>query len=94
MPAPLTKEGDGHAHIEVPEGHGDPKPDGQTSPSLTNSKGWDGKLRVPKAALLSNPEALSDPEYSDDDNVMEGGEIAADEGSLAFHSQLNRVQRY
>lgn len=34
--------------------------------SLTNSQGWDGKLRLPpKNAVLANPEALSDPEYSD-----------------------------
>jgi len=34
--------------------------------TLTNSQGWDGKLRMtPKSATLTNPEALSDPEYSD-----------------------------
>ena len=43
-------------------------------------KGWDGKLRLPKNALLSNPEALSDPEYSDDDNVLPGEDLSADEG--------------
>jgi hypothetical protein len=47
-----------------------------------NSKGWDGKLRVPKSAVLANPEALSDPEYSDDENIMEGEEIQPDEGVL------------
>lgn len=36
------------------------------SHGLTNSSGWDGKLRMtPKSATLTNPEALSDPEYSD-----------------------------
>jgi protein phosphatase 1 regulatory subunit 7 len=30
--------------------------------------------------VLANPEALSDPEYSDDDNVVPGEEVAADEG--------------
>lgn len=94
MPAPLAKEGDGHAHIEVPEGHGDAKPEGASSPTLTNSKGWDGKLRVPKAALLVNPEALSDPEYSDEDNVMEGGEIEADEGSSTFHRPTGDAQKH
>jgi len=53
--------------------------DGQPSPGLRNSKGWDGKLRVQRPSL-ANPEALSDPEYSDDENVLPGGEISADEG--------------
>lgn len=47
-----------------------------------DSKGWDGKLRMPKTAMLANPEALSDPEYSDDSNVLEGEEISPDEGTL------------
>jgi protein phosphatase 1 regulatory subunit 7 len=82
MPAPVNKDGgDGHAHIEVPEEHAVPRSDGESSPGMKNSKGWDGKLRVPKSALLSNPEALSDPEYSDDDHVMNGEEIVADEGT-------------
>lgn len=50
------------------------------SPVLTNGKGWDGKLRIPARASLANPEALSDPEYSDEDNVVQGEEIQADEG--------------
>lgn len=54
---------------------------GESSSALRNSKGWDGKLRVPKSALLTNPEALSDPEYSDDSNVLHGEEIDADEGT-------------
>jgi protein phosphatase 1 regulatory subunit 7 len=53
--------------------------DGQPSPGLRNSKGWDGKLRVRRPSL-ANPEALSDPEYSDDENVLPGKEIGADEG--------------
>ncbi|KAI9706774.1 MAG: Protein phosphatase 1 regulatory subunit sds22 [Bogoriella megaspora] len=32
-----------------------------------NRSGWDGKLRVEKKPILVNPEALSDPEYSDED---------------------------
>lgn len=36
--------------------------------TLRDSKGWDGKLRHPsKQAVLSNPEALTDPDYSDED---------------------------
>lgn len=72
-------EGDGHAHIEIPEDHV-PSREGEGSPGMKSKSGWDGKLRVPKSALISNPEALSDPEYSDDDNVMEGEAIQADEG--------------
>ncbi|KAK4451663.1 hypothetical protein QBC34DRAFT_423654 [Podospora aff. communis PSN243] len=82
MPAPL-KEGSrspGH-HIELVDDNPSPRHDGENSPGLKNSKGWDGKLRVPpKSAVLANPEALSDPEYSDDENVHEGEELAADEG--------------
>ncbi|RMY51193.1 hypothetical protein D0863_14659 [Hortaea werneckii] len=46
-----------------------PEPnDTSSKPSTPHSKsGWDGKLRVNKQAILANPEALSDPEYSDDD---------------------------
>lgn len=49
-------------------------------------KGWDGKLRVEKRAevVLKNPEAVSDPEYSDDENVLPGEQISADEGRFAL----------
>lgn len=47
---------------------------------LLDNQGWDGKLRVEKKASLLNPEALSDPEYSDDD-APPVEEIAADEGN-------------
>jgi protein phosphatase 1 regulatory subunit 7 len=91
MPAPLEsaplesaplEEGcrsPGH-HIELVDDNPSPRHDGENSPGLRNSKGWDGKLRVPKSAVLANPEALSDPEYSDEDNVAPGEEVAADEG--------------
>lgn len=52
-----------HTHIEVsaPVATG-----GSHSTPLVNSSGWDGKLRMPpRNAVLTNPEALSDPEYSD-----------------------------
>ena len=58
-------------------------PEGETSFGPRNSKGWDGKLRVPKTAVLANPEALSDPEYSDEDNIMDGEEISPDEGTYS-----------
>ncbi|KAI9171850.1 Protein phosphatase 1 regulatory subunit-like protein [Paramyrothecium foliicola] len=82
MAAPLDKEADGQAHVEIQDDNETVRSDGPGSPGLKNSKGWDGKLRVPKSALMTNPEALSDPEYSDDENVMPGGEIAADEDLL------------
>lgn len=69
-------------HIEIAGGDSAAASDDQQSPGLRNSKGWDGKLRVSKNALVSNPEALSDPEYSDDDNVNPGEVIPADEGQL------------
>lgn len=60
--------------------------DTHPSPGLTDSKGWDGKLRVDRSALVQNPEALSDPEYSDDENVLPGEQISADEGIYAMQS--------
>jgi protein phosphatase 1 regulatory subunit 7 len=54
--------------------------------SPTNSKGWDGKLRVDRRPVLENPEAISDPEYSDEEHVVPGEEISADEG-IFYSSQ-------
>jgi protein phosphatase 1 regulatory subunit 7 len=48
--------------------------------SPKDSKGWDGKLRVERRLALANPEAISDPEYSDDENILPGEQISADEG--------------
>ncbi|KAK7962622.1 adenylate cyclase [Apiospora aurea] len=70
-------------HIELVEDdahHGN----GAPSPGLTDSKGWDGKLRVDRTAQLQNPEAISDPEYSDDENVLPGESISADEANYAL----------
>jgi len=83
MPAPIGKDGEATPHhIELVDDHPSPRADGTPSPGIRNSKGWDGKLRLPKNAVLANPEALSDPEYSDDENVVPGEEISADEGIL------------
>lgn len=71
-------------HIELVDDNPSPRHEGEMSPGLRDSKGWDGKLRVPKTALLANPEALSDPEYSDEDNVIPGEEVAADEGKTTL----------
>lgn len=46
-----------------------------------SKSGWDGKLRVTKQAVLANPEALSDPEYSDED-APPVDQIDADEDLL------------
>ena len=46
-----------------------------------DSTGWDGKARVERRAVLSNPEALSDPEYSDED-APPVDQIEADEGTI------------
>ncbi|KAM0422796.1 hypothetical protein ACHAPD_001262 [Fusarium lateritium] len=83
MPA-SDKDNDVHAHIEIPEGDDQPSPraDGDSSPGLRNSKGWDGKLRVPKSLSMANPEALTDSEYSDEENIMKGEKIDADEDLL------------
>ncbi|KAF4507535.1 hypothetical protein G6O67_004025 [Ophiocordyceps sinensis] len=84
MPAPLNnKENTPSAHIDIHDDRVAPREDcDAASPGMRNSKGWDGKLRVPKSALVTNPEALSDPEYSDDGNVLPGKEISADEDLL------------
>lgn len=72
-----------HRHIELveDENHSSTS-NGPNSPALTDHKGWDGKLRIDKNATLHNLEALSDPEYSDDENVVPGEEISADEDIL------------
>lgn len=57
----------------------------EPSSALTNGKGWDGKLRIPGRVSLANPEALSDPEYSDEENVVPGDEIQPDEGTALSH---------
>ncbi|KAK3066218.1 protein phosphatase regulatory subunit Sds22 [Teratosphaeriaceae sp. CCFEE 6253] len=65
-----------------------PKDDATTNgdsskPSTPHSKsGWDGKLRVNKQATVANPEALDDPDYSDED-APPPDQIEADEDLLA-----------
>jgi len=89
MPAPIEEGSRSPGqHIELVDDNPSPRHDGESSPGLKNSKGWDGKLRVPKSAVLANPEALSDPEYSDDENVIPGDEVAADEGTGLIHYLL------
>ena len=77
---PSEKEKTPPSHISINgddvEGHDAPK-------SARSSSGWDGKLRVEKKLELVNPEALSDPEYSDEENVVPGETIDADEGRFS-----------
>lgn len=62
------------------DGNTTPKSEGSHSHTGARSKsGWDGKLRVDKKAILTNSEALSDPEYSDED-APPVEELLADEG--------------
>ncbi|KAI0513051.1 hypothetical protein F5B22DRAFT_285502 [Xylaria bambusicola] len=71
------------SHVEIASsGDHQESADTQLSHSLRDSKGWDGKLRVDRNALIQNPEALSDPEYSDTENVLPGQEISADQDLL------------
>lgn len=84
--APEQDTGHPH-HIDIQDDRVSPREDDEdASHGMKNSKGWDGKLRISKSALLSNPEALSDPEYSDDENVLPGDEIRADEDLLESES--------
>lgn len=60
----------------------DPPPHANGS-TPTDSKGWDGKLRVDRRAVVTNAEILSDPEYSDED-APPVDQIDADEGESVF----------
>lgn len=80
MPGETNQNSAQSAHVELVDDNPTERHDGEQSPGITNDKGWDGKLRVPGRASLANLEALSDPEYSDDDNVVPGQQIEADEG--------------
>ncbi|KAG5953222.1 hypothetical protein E4U13_006794 [Claviceps humidiphila] len=86
--SPVSEKETGYSHhIDIQDHRISPRAnDEESSHGMKNSKGWDGKLRVPKSALLSNPEALSDPDYSDDENVLPGDEISADEDLLECES--------
>ncbi|KAK2801247.1 Protein phosphatase 1 regulatory subunit sds22 [Emmonsiellopsis sp. PD_5] len=60
----------------------EPEPEPEPDTAMRDSKGWDGKLRVERHAQLMNPEALEDPDYSDE-NAPPREEIEADEDLLA-----------
>ena len=54
-----------------------------------DSRGWDGRARVERRAVITNPEALSDPEYSDED-APPIQQISADEGGCTLKHALSR----
>lgn len=58
-------------------------PPSRNTTGLQDSKGWDGKLRVDRRAVVTNAEILSDPEYSDED-APPVEQIVADEGNYIF----------
>lgn len=47
---------------------------------MKNKEGWDGKLRMEPRAVITNPEALEDSDYSDPE-APPVDEIDADEGT-------------
>lgn len=49
---------------------------------MKNKEGWDGKMRMEPKAVITNPEALEDSNYSDPD-APPVEEIEADEGTVA-----------
>ncbi|KAJ5893382.1 Leucine rich repeats (2 copies) [Penicillium taxi] len=49
---------------------------------MKNAEGWDGKMRVESKAVITNPEALEDSDYSDPD-APPVDQIDADEDLLA-----------
>ena len=62
------------------------------SSALVNGKGWDGKLRVEKRAVISQSDTLSDAEKTEDDPVPVE-QIVADEGITIFMGQPD-LHRY
>jgi hypothetical protein len=47
---------------------------------MKDKSGWDGKLRVDRRAVVVNPEAVEDPDYSDED-APPPEVVEADEGT-------------
>ena len=64
---------------DMAEEHPETNGNSSKSSTPTSKSGWDGKLRVNKQATLANPEALEDPDYSDED-APPPERIDADEG--------------
>ncbi|EOD46931.1 putative protein phosphatase pp1 regulatory subunit protein [Neofusicoccum parvum UCRNP2] len=76
-----------HPHATVVDNHEEETAAHHHSHSSPRSKsGWDGKLRVDRKPVIVNPEALSDPEYSDED-APPVEQIEADEDLLEDYEE-------
>jgi len=80
-----------HISLKEEDAAGHDADKGSTTPK--SPSGWDGKLRMPKKAELVNPEAISDPEYSDEEHVVPGETIEADEGIPPFPHPSPKTSR-
>lgn len=103
-PDPTAPAADSVDPATSANGHGTPSTQQQEEKHSTprDSKGWDGKLRIEKPrAVLANPEALSDPEYSDeeappvdvieaDEDLLEGYSPDEDEVNLV-HCRISSI---
>ena len=79
IPHPVDEESELH-EAQHPDGNSGPS--SKPNDALRNSEGWDGKLRVDKQTVLSNPELLTDPDpASSDENVIPGEQLDQDEGT-------------
>lgn len=70
--------------------HGQSSRNAEVQTALLNEQGWDGKLRLAPRAVITNPEALSDPEFSDED-APPVELIDADEGITCHCQYLDGV---
>ncbi|KAG4422457.1 Protein phosphatase 1 regulatory subunit sds22 [Cadophora malorum] len=83
MPSPTPKESTTPPpHISITDPASTDSADHDTPKTPRSSSGWDGKLRLEKNVELVNPEAISDAEYTDEENVLPGEQIDADEDLL------------
>lgn len=79
QPAAQPPQSQGDVQVQDPPAHDSHPP---SNGPLVSSNGWDGKLRMPpRNAVLTNPEILSDPDYSDPD-APPVDQIEADEDLL------------
>lgn len=59
---------------------------------MKNKEGWDGKMRVEPKAVITNPEALEDSDYSDPE-APPVEEIDADEGRENLRRRTARFNK-
>lgn len=67
-------------HVHLPDAAPNGGDASKSRKSPRSSAGWDGKLRIDRRPVITNPEVLSDPEYSDED-APPREQIEADEGA-------------